>query len=115
MAFDVRTSILVGFTDEYAVRAFSAGNQSLGQTSPAGLHAPQMIDRRIKIGSGEIRSDFVENGEFAFERRDDGRHTGIAGCSRVQVFQSQIPVRREPFPADLHLSCMAPETRLISR
>jgi hypothetical protein len=115
MASDVRTSVLVGFTDEYAVRVFFARNQSLGQASPAGLRAAEMIDRRIEIGPSDMRTDFIKNGEFAFERSNHGRHAGIARRGRREVFHNQIPIRREPFPAGPHLSCMAPETRLISR
>lgn len=57
-----------------------------------------------------MRADLVEHGKFAFQRSENGRHTGIARRSRSEVFHGQIPRKREPFPACPHASCVAAET-----
>lgn len=112
---DVRTSDLVGFKGEYAVRSFYKGNPSLPQASAPRLLSPQLIDCGIEIGAGDMRADFVENGEFALQHSDNGRHAGIARCSRCKVFHSLIPSKRKPFPAGPHVSSVAAETGVISR
>lgn len=82
MELVVRTSDLAGFKGEYAVRSFCEGNALPARGSAPRLLAPQLIDRGIKIGAGDMRTDLVENGKFAFERGNDGRHAGIARRGR---------------------------------
>ena len=115
MGPDVRTSVLVGFTDEYAVRSFPGGNPRLGETSAPRLLAAQLVDRRIEIGPGDVRPNLIENGEFPLERGNDGGHAGLARRGWSAVFHDQIPSKRKPCPAGPHMKCAAPAAGPVSR
>lgn len=115
MDLDVRTSVLGGFKGEYAVRSFLVQKQQVGVTLASHLIASQLRDRGIEIGCGDVRADLVEHGKLPFERGENGRHTGIARRGRSEVFQSQIPIRREPCLSRPHPWCVAAETGRISR
>ena len=89
--------------------------QQLGATLATHLIASQLRDRGIEISGSDVRANLIEHGKLAFKRGKNSRHAGVARSGRREIFHSQIPSKREPFPARPHILCVPAETERISR
>lgn len=81
----------------------------------AHLVAPQLRDRGVEIGCGDMCPDLVKHGKLAFKRGENGRHAGVARCGRGEVFHNQIPFKREPCRRIPHVLCVAAVMGRLSR